>query len=290
MARTEALMPDAKTRRGHIRRALINWAAGTVVTVVVFLVIAPQLSSWRVLPPIASDRAGEIDSVLLLFTLLSIPVFMLVVIFAGYGVFTFNSRGRSAQDGPVMRGDRRLQVTWVVVSVLLVSFLFGYGLYFLDQVDAAPSGNVLNVNVTGEQWLWNYSYPQYNDVSGTTLELPVGRPVLFTIHSIDVQHSFWVPSLGIKQDAVPGETTHISATPSVIGDYVVRCAELCGIYHAYMETPVHVVSASDFDAWIAQQQAEQQAEQQQSGSRFHTTPGIALVLIADKRPFGANEG
>jgi cytochrome c oxidase subunit 2 len=279
-------MNDAHTRRGHIRRAFIIWVAATAVTLVVFLVLAPQLSSWGVLPPIASDRTGEIDNVLFLFTLLSIPVFMLVVIFAGYGVFTFNSRGRSAQDGPVMRGDRRLQVTWVVVSVLLVSFLFGYGLYFLDQVDAAPSGNVLNVTVTGEQWLWNYSYPQYHDVSGTTLELPVGRPVRFTIHSIDVQHSFWIPSLGIKQDAVPGETTHISATPSVIGDYVVRCAELCGIYHAYMETPVHVVSAADFDAWIAQQQAEQQ----QSGSHFHEAPAVALVRIADKRPFGAYEG
>jgi len=279
-------MNDAQTRRGHIRRAFIIWVAATAVTLIVFLLLAPQLSSWGVLPPIASDRTSEIDNVLFLFTLLSIPVFMLVVIFAGYGVFTFNSRGRPTQDGPVMRGDRRLQMTWVVVSVVLVSFLFGYGLYFLDQVDAAPTGNVLNVNVTGEQWLWNYSYPQYNDVSGTTLELPVGRPVIFTIHSIDVQHSFWVPSLGIKQDAVPGETTHISATPSVIGDYVVRCAELCGIYHAYMETPVHVVSAADFDAWIAQQQAEQQ----QSGARFHTTPGIALVRIADKRPFGAYEG
>ncbi len=78
---------------------------------------------------------------------------------------------------------------------------------------------------------------------------------MFTIHSIDVQHSFWIPSFGIKQDAVPGEVTHISVTPNKIGEYVVRCAELCGLYHAYMNTPVKVVSSADFDAWVASQQA-----------------------------------
>ena len=80
----------------------------------------------------------------------------------------------------------------------------------------------------------------------------MNQPVVFKIQSIDVQHSFWIPAFGIKEDAVPGQTTSVSATPSQMGTYVVRCAELCGLYHAYMETPVYVVSSSDFQAWLNQ--------------------------------------
>ena len=92
---------------------------------------------------------------------------------------------------------------------------------------------------------------QYGNVQSTSLELPVNQPVDFDITSVDVQHSFWIPAFGVKQDAVPGETTTISATPSQMGTYVVRCAELCGLYHAYMETPVYVVSASAFQTWVS---------------------------------------
>jgi cytochrome c oxidase subunit 2 len=250
-------MNEARGGPRHIWRAATIWVIATVITEAIYLVIAPQLVSWGALPPIGSARVEDVNSVLFLFTALSIPVFMMVVVFAAYGVFTFRTRGRPETDGPMLRGHIRLQWTWVAISVLLVAFLFGYGLYFLSEVSAAPSGDVLIVNVTGEQWLWNYSYPQYNNISGTTLELQVNRPVKFVINSVDVQHSFWIPSFGIKQDAVPGETTTTSVTPSTIGDYVVRCAELCGLYHAYMETPVHVVSQSDFAAWVQQQQAEQ---------------------------------
>ncbi len=279
-------MNDARGDSRHIRRAAIIAVIAAVITEAIYLVIAPQLTSWGVLPPIGSNRVGEINSVLFLFTALSIPVFMMVIVFATYGVYTFRSRGRPAMDGPVMRGNMRLQWTWVVVSIVLVSFLFGYGLYFLGEVNAAPGNSALIVNVTGEQWLWNYSYPQYKNISGTTLELPVDRPVKFVITSMDVQHSFWIPSFGIKQDAVPGETTSISVTPTNIGNYVVRCAELCGLYHAYMETPVHVVSVADFNAWVQQQQAQQPS----SGTQGRVGPPIALMSAADRRSSSTYEG
>jgi cytochrome c oxidase subunit 2 len=279
-------MNEARGEPRHIWRAATIWVIATVITEAIYLVIAPQLVSWGALPPIGSARVEDVNSVLFLFTALSIPVFMMVVVFAAYGVFTFRTRGRPETDGPMLRGHIRLQWTWVAISVLLVAFLFGYGLYFLSEVSAAPSGDVLTVNVTGEQWLWNYSYPQYNNISGTTLELQVNRPVKFVINSVDVQHSFWIPSFGIKQDAVPGETTTISVTPSVIGDYVVRCAELCGLYHAYMETPVHVVSQSDFAAWVQQQQAEQP-----SGSQS-LSGALPMVMVggSGRRSSSANGG
>jgi cytochrome c oxidase subunit 2 len=239
--------PDS---RNHILRATVIWAVFTVVTLVVFILVAPHLGSWNILPPFASQTSSDIYSVMFLFTVLSIPVFYMVVVFGFYSGSNFK-RGRPA--GRPFIPSRSLPVVWIVISFLLVTFLYVYGLSFLSKVDAQPASDALIVNVTGEQWLWNYSYPQYGNAESTVLELPVNRPVVFDIHSIDVQHSFWIPAFGIKQDAVPGEQTSTSTTPNKMGTYVVRCAELCGLYHAYMETPVYVVSQLDFNTWVAEQ-------------------------------------
>lgn len=241
----------------HIVRATIIWVVLSVIGLAVVFALSPNMAAWGLLPPVASARVDDINKVLLLFTALSVPVFMMVVVYAGYSVFTFRGRGRPEGAGPAMHGNRSLQISWLAVSLVLVVALYAYGLYFLNAVDAAPAGNALQIKVTGEQWLWNYDYPQYHDASGTSLVLPVNRPVEFTITSIDVQHSFWIPAMGIKQDAVPGMITHISVTPTVIGDYAVRCAELCGLYHAYMNSPVKVVSDADFQTWISSQTSAQ---------------------------------
>lgn len=270
----------------HLLRATIIWLVATIVALAVAWLIGTQLVDWGTIPAIASNRASDVDQVLGLFTLLSIPVFMLVVVFGGYAVFQFRSQGRPDRDGPATRGHMPTQVTWVVISIILVVFLFGYGLVFYNQIQSASASDVLVVHVNGEQWLWNYSYPQYGDNAySTTLVLPVNRPVRFDITSTDVQHSFWIPAFAVKQDAVPGQTTHISATPTQLGTYEVRCAELCGVYHSYMETPVQVVTPDFFDSWIATLQAGQSAR---ISSPVNTLAWMARD--ADTRSYSAREG
>lgn len=238
--------------RKHLATATLIWVIASVVGVLIVFALAFLPPDWNPLPPTASSQAVEVDGILKLFTVLSVPVFLGVIIFAGYAVFTFRGSGPDA-DGARITGNTPFQIVWVIVSIALVAFLLFEGITALHNVEAAPGADALQVNVEGEQWLWDYSYPQYNNISGTTLVLPVNRPVVFSITSYDVQHSFWIPAFAIKQDAVPGETTSISATPTQIGTYVVRCAELCGLYHSYMDTPVQVVSGHDFDAWVAAQ-------------------------------------
>src|SRR5579884_304188 len=199
--------PPVRVR--NIRRAVTIWAVVTALMLIVFFLISPHFIEWGILPQGASDRSGEINNVLWIFTLLSIPVFAFVVVFALYSIRAWGSRVRPQLDAPAVLVNPRFQGIWLVVSLLLVVFLYIYGLAFLNQVDAQPGGDVLQVNVTGEQWLWDYSYPQYGNVASSQLYLVVNRPVTFTITSVDVQHSFWIPSFGIKEDAVPGEVTHI---------------------------------------------------------------------------------
>jgi cytochrome c oxidase subunit 2 len=83
--------------------------------------------------------------------------------------------------------------------------------------------------------------------------LPVGRQVLFRVTSEDVIHSFWISAFGVKIDANPSVITTIQTTPTKIGSYSVRCAELCGLYHAYMEGDVKVVTPQAYTAWVAHQ-------------------------------------
>ncbi|HWE64889.1 MAG TPA: cytochrome c oxidase subunit II, partial [Chloroflexota bacterium] len=148
-----------------------------------------------------------------------------------------------------------VQVTWVVVSALLVTLLYTWGLIFLNRADAGPpaGAHVLQVDVTGEQWNWNFTYPQYGNAQSAYLEVPINRPILFKITSIDVTHSFGVPAWALKEDAVPGDFTYIRVTPSLLGTFDLRCYELCGMFHAYMQSQVHVVPAPAFATWVRKQ-------------------------------------
>jgi cytochrome c oxidase subunit 2 len=272
-------MNETPQNKGHLLWAIILVIVFSIVGTVVAVVGLPAAASAGLLPPVASDRAADVDNVLMLFTLASIPVFMLVVVFLIYSIFAFRSHGRPTSDGALIRANLPTQIAWIAVSLALVAYLFGYGLVFLNRITAPPTGDVLIIKVTGEQWLWDYSYPQYNNATGTTLELPINRPVEFDITSIDVQHSFWIPAMGVKEDAVPGQITHITnVTPTVIGAYEVRCAELCGLYHAYMNSPVQVVSASDFEAWVGKQPQAPEDAYLPSGA-----PAIALTGVVDAR-------
>lgn len=248
-------MDEARTPRrptNHIRRMVIVWAVATVIGIIAAVTIPPALNG---IVPAAADRTNDSNLTLEVFTVLSVPVFMLVMVVAFYAFFHWRSPGRPLHDGPPLRASRGIQIAWVAISAILVTALYAWGLIFLNRADAAPApgSNVLHIDVVGEQWNWNFTYPQYGNAQSDVLEVPLNRPILFQITSLDVDHSFSVPAWSLKEDAVPGDFTYIRVTPNKMGDYSVRCYELCGMFHAYMEAPVRVVSASDFSKWVATQ-------------------------------------
>jgi cytochrome c oxidase subunit 2 len=80
--------------------------------------------------------------------------------------------------------------------------------------------------------------------------VPIDTPLYFNVTSVDVIHNFWVVELGIKIDANPGAITNTGVTPNKLGTFNIRCAELCGMHHAYMETEIQVVTQEEFDSWV----------------------------------------
>lgn len=229
------------------------------VVIIVILVIAftflvhTGLTNIGLLPPEASAQSVEIDQLFGIHFWLISALFSLIMVVLVYSLIVFRRRKGETGDGEYITGNSTLEVLWTAIpllAVIVLAYEGGKSLGIIRRVD--PSA--MQVKVISGQWFWQYQYPDYG-VTTTDLYLPVGKQVELVMTSNDVIHSFWVPEFRVKQDLVPGHTTELRITPTLIGDYKVRCAELCGASHAYMEGLVKVVSQADFDTWISEQQS-----------------------------------
>jgi cytochrome c oxidase subunit 2 len=155
-----------------------------------------------------------------------------------------------------MEGNTTLEITWTILPLILVMVFAYMGAANLAETRRADP-EAMVVKVTARQWSWSFEYPADPKsglaVSSDELHLPVGKQILLQMTSNDVIHSFWVPEFRVKQDVVPGRITQLRITPILKGNYKVRCAELCGTSHAYMEKPVFVTTQADYDTWLAGQ-------------------------------------
>jgi cytochrome c oxidase subunit 2 len=166
--------------------------------------------------------------------------------------FRRGSRDRH-QDAPQIHGATRLELSATIVPVLIlagiVAFVF-VKLPTIKNVPEARAGDTLNIRVEGRQFYWLYTYPE-GQVAVKRLVVPVGRVVTLDVVSNDVIHSWWVPALGGKIDAIPGETNHTWFQAKETGSFEVRCAELCGLEHAHMTGWVDVVTPQQYRAFLA---------------------------------------
>lgn len=233
-----------KNNGRHLAIVAVLVVIGTVVTYYLLIAIYQ-------LPVAASQQAGPIDT-LFNFHFMAISfLFALILGFILYSVFAFRRKPGDEEDGAHFHSNTALEIVWTIIPLITVIAL-GIWAAFILGVVTAEKPNELVVEVTGRQWSWVFSYPDYEEV-GDTLELvlPLDRPVRLEMKSDDVLHSFWVPEFRVKQDLLPGTLTVLRITPTLIGEYKVRCAEICGLDHANMRALVSVVSQDDFDRWVA---------------------------------------
>ncbi|CAB4982488.1 unannotated protein [freshwater metagenome] len=240
-------------KSADVKKTAILW----VVITPIIGYVATEVQLRSIGAP-ASEVMASVKSLMGIFTWAASPVAGLVAALA----LTSLMGKRHYGDNPPpdadheIRNSPRAAATWVVVSTLLCLFALITGLIVLQKdSESILDAKAININVTGQQWVWNFDYPESNGVRSEVLYLPVDRPVVFHITSKDVKHSFWVVQMGIKMDANPGYVTETAVTPNKIGVFDVRCAELCGLLHAYMQNKVHVVSQADYDAWLSNRAA-----------------------------------
>jgi cytochrome c oxidase subunit II len=223
-------------KRGNMKHIVI-----VGVLVIVSTVLVSFLLNNIGLPAAASLQAGPIDQLLNTHIFLISFLFSLITVFLVYSIVVFRKRAGEPDDGAHFSGSHRLEIAWTLIplaTVLYISYIGSQSLAEVRRVD--PQAMV--VNVTAGQWFWSYEYPEHG-ITSPSLYLPVDRQVLLRLSSQDVIHSFWVPEFRVKQDVLPGENLvkELRFTPTIIGEYVNRCAEMCGGAHAYMNSPVIVL-------------------------------------------------
>ena len=207
------------------------------------------------------------------------------------GLFAWRYRDAGSGSADYSHGNIRLEVIWTTLTAILFIGLnlAGSPIWAKERFRPAEEG-ATRVEVTGMQFAWYFRYPGPDGKFGATkpeledpsaggegalgldpadpaskddvvtgiMEVPVGREVEVILRAHDVIHSFFVPSMRFKQDAVPGLAIHMHFTPTQTGDYEIACAELCGLGHYKMHGMLKVVSQDDYDKWLAAREAEKQ--------------------------------
>ncbi len=243
--------PKTERSSGPMRHFVIVGVLVAISTVLVDFF----LTHAGLLPVEAAQQAVIIDQLFNLHWALISFLFSLIVVTMVYSFVVFRGKPGDNGYGKFFKGNSRLEVIWTVIPLITVISVAYIGSQNLAAISVADPKAMI-VKVTAFQWNWQFDYPDYG-ITTDTLYLPVNKQVLLQMTSRDVIHSFWVPEFRVKQDVLPGANLvkELRITPDLIGNYKVRCAELCGGAHAAMVRPVIVQSQQDFDSWVAEQMA-----------------------------------
>jgi cytochrome c oxidase subunit II len=252
----------------------------TVVTVYIFMA-----KVWW-FPPAITVLGHEIDAQFTRTLLITGIVFVMAQFGLALAVYKFRDHGQKAT---YFEGNNTMEIIWTLATVVL---FVGLGLYARNawaQVHfMGASPGALPIEVTGQQFVWNFRYagpdgkfgrekPELvsastgnpvgldstdpasrDDVVTPVIAVPVNREVELILRSQDVTHSFYVRELRLKQDAVPGMEIHMHFNATVPGNYEIACAELCGLGHYRMHSMLTVMSEPDFEKWMSDQEAANQ--------------------------------
>jgi cytochrome c oxidase subunit 2 len=170
-------------------------------------------------------------------------------------IVKYRRRGRPrTAEGPQIHGATRLELIWTAVPVLILAAIAAFIFYKLPGIENVPSakaeGGPLVVKVDAHQFYWQFTYPD-GQISIDELHAPLNRTVRVDITSQDVDHSWWVPELGGKFDAIPGHVNRTWFKADRAGTYRGQCGEFCGLYHAAMTAKVTVQSQAEYTAWLS---------------------------------------
>lgn len=244
----------------HFRRIVLLWAAFSAVLTPLVILLQTDLPGGK-----GSNDASALvtdDDVLLGIVT---PVAIAIFVYFAYVLIAF--RHRDYEEGVAVEDDHRLGITWIVVTSIIVVALATYGTLRLvdggagggqgpDPAYAQSGSDKLKVQVIGQQWQFTYRFPDYGGLETLHLELPVDREVELHVTSLDVVHSFWAKELGVKADANPGTDNIVYLRPTETGEFKIRCAELCGLWHGHMFDTGQVVSPGEFKDWIKSERAQ----------------------------------
>jgi cytochrome c oxidase subunit 2 len=266
-----------------VRRLLLAAAA---VILGALALAAPAVAASGGSTPVepASPNAEAIVDAYYLVLVITGVIFVLVEAALLLFVLRYRRRGRPRDaEAPQIHGHTRLELAWTIVPVLLLALIAGFVFWQLPEIknvpEASAAGEPLEIQVEGRQFYWQFSYPD-GTLGYDTLVVPAERVVELevTAPEADVIHSWWIPALAGKIDAIPGITNHTWFRAMRPGVYEGQCAEFCGVQHASMLGEVRAVPAGRFESEL-DTLSENQGEQMFAAvcSKCHRLEGPELI-------------
>jgi cytochrome c oxidase subunit 2 len=272
-------------RSAFDRHRAILALPGVAVVALAFAMPAPAWAGALLPERGGSPNADRIAS------LYEVVLIIAGVVFAGVtialAIALVRYRERRNPLAAQIRGHTRLEIAWTCAAAVLIVFIAAFSLSKFGAINHPPKAaaspaaatagvpdggrGALHIQVTGRQYVWMFSYPN-GAFSYEEMVAPVGVTVELDITSVDVAHSWWMPKLGGKLDAVPGYVNHTWFRLERPGVYRGQCAELCGRGHADMVARVRGVSPAAYKAWVTRQkqlidQANQRAARDRASGR-----------------------
>jgi cytochrome c oxidase subunit II len=240
----------------------------------------------------------------LLWLSLIIAVFVLLLLL--FVIIRFNKRMNPVPSK--VSHNTLIEILWTGIPILILLVVFVPSMKLLgSQFKPAPA-NALTIKATGSQWLWTYSYPSnggFEVVSNMLPEeqaiargepphlaadnrmvVPVGEPIRMQVTAVDVIHSFAVPSLWFKIDAVPGKLNELTMTVNEPGVYYGQCSELCGARHGYMPITIEALPRPQYNAWVLEQGGELDG-QPKPATAAPAAPAVSPAVAASATPAAA---
>ncbi len=253
----ESTRPQNETR--HWWRLIAIWVVLSAILDPLFYFLAGP----HIPPGTMTDTAQGAQFDFNVLFVIALPVLLAVWIYFIYAfvVWRASRGGPEPVGGPDAQGHYGIQLGWILTTSVIVLFLAGFGTYELVQPGGAGGGQgsspiwtpasktVLPIQVIGQQWKFTYRYPTFGGFETNELVVPDNTTIQFNVTSLDVVHSFWAYQLNVKADANPDYNNVAYATTQQLGSFVVRCSELCGIWHGAMYNNGVVVRPQQFVSW-----------------------------------------
>jgi len=217
-----------------------------------------------------SPNASRINDSYKWIAIFTTAIFVLVEGALIWFIIRFRRRGRPrTAEGPQIHAHTRLELIWTGIPVLILAAILGFIFYELPGIQDVPAaraqGGPLRIRIDAHQFYWQFTYPN-KAISIDELHVPVNRVVQVDIYSQDVDHSWWIPELGGKFDAIPGQHTQTWFKADEVGTYKGRCGEFCGVFHAEMAARVQVEQPSNYASWLSTRAAAELGRSEWEGS------------------------
>jgi cytochrome c oxidase subunit II len=243
------------------------------------LIMSQAFAGGSLMPPQGTAISGQVDKLyefLLIASLISS-----IILIGGMIYFALKYKRKTDNDKTAyITHNTFLEFLWSFIPLVIFMISFVWGWIVFHRIRNIPE-NALEVNVRAKQWSWDFLYKSGKKVGGE-FYVPVNTPVKLIMTSEDVLHSFYIPSMRIKQDVIPGRYTSLWFNADKLGDYHIFCTEYCGAAHSAMLAKMKVVSQAEYEKWL--QENDDALSPLQRGQKNYMSLGCVACHSVDGKP------